>query len=311
MKMKLTANEIKVLRELAKSGGETIGDISNSLDISHPSLSRTLKSFAKKGLVEAEKRGISKYVFLSETKHSTLLRTFLLEFSHIRFENLLAGSSIEILYYLSESPLNRGEIAFRTGLSKKTIQTKLKALRELGIIFSEGGFYRLNPRFDILKDFLLEFRRYLNLKIAQGFAGDAVILWQEADEFLIKTSRRKELEDFFLTSIAAFHRYGVRLFLPEYYYYFHSKRRKKLSLEDIILHALVLDATDTKVIMSVLLLWRKQKVDVDYLTEESDKYGLRTTARDLISYVRTKGEVRPMHFPTWEEYQVKAREYGL
>ena len=311
MKMKLTTNEIKILREVAKSGGSRIADISISLDIYQQSLSRTLKSLKKKGFIETEKGGISKYLSFSETKHSTLFRTLLLEFTHIKFENFFAGSSLEILYHLSRSPLSRGEIVLCTELSEKTIQTKLKTLRGFGIVFSERGFYRLNERFELLKVFLLEFRRYLNLKTAQKFAKDVIILWQEDDEFLIKTSELKELKNFFLTSITAFHRYGVQLFLPEYYYYFYSERRKKLKLEDVILHALLLDHTDTRVIMSVLLLWKKQKVDLDYLTNESNKYRLSATLDDLIKYRKTRGESRPNHFPTWNEYEVKAKEYRL
>jgi hypothetical protein len=184
-------------------------------------------------------------------------------------------------------------------------------LREFGIVFSERGFYRLNERFDLLKDFLLEFRRYLNLKIAQEFAKDATILWQEDAEFLIKTSEPKESKNFFLTSITAFHKYGVQLFLPEYYYYFYTKRKKKLNVEDVILHALLLDPTDTKVIMSVLLLLKKQKVNSDYLIKESDKYKLSTTVGNLINYIDTKGKAKPEHFPTWKECEAKVKEYEL
>lgn len=207
--------------------------------------------------------------------------------------------------------MSRKEIVLRTGLSQKTVQTKLKALREFGIVFSERGFYRLNERFGLLKDFLLEFRRYLNLKVAQEFAKDATILWQEDEEFLIKTSEPKESKNFFSTSITAFHKYGVQLFLPEYYYYFYTKREKKLNIEDVILHALLLDPTDTKVIMSVLLLLKKQKVNVDRLIKESDKYQLSTTVRNLINYINTKGKAKPKHFPTWKEYEAKAKEYEL
>ena len=74
MKMKLTRNETRILRELAKGSGKGIGDIARSLSISNASFSRTLKSLRKKGLIESEKRGLSKIAFFSETKHSTLLQ---------------------------------------------------------------------------------------------------------------------------------------------------------------------------------------------------------------------------------------------
>jgi len=309
--MKLTINETRILKEMAKGSGKVIGAIASSLNISHASVSRTLRSLKKKGLIETEKRGVSKRVFFSETKHSTLLKTLLTELAHVKFEDFLSGSSLEILYFLSKSPLSRKEIVLRTGLSQKTVQTKLKTLREFGVVFSERGIYRLNERFGLLKDFLLEFRRYLNLKVAQEFAKDATILWQEDEEFLIKTSEPKESKIFFLTSITAFHKYGVQLFLPEYYYYFYTKQKKKLNIEDVILHALLLDPTDTKVIMSVLLLLKKQKVNVNYLIKESDKYQLNTTVKNLINYMNTKGKAKPEHFPTWKEFEAKAKEYKL
>jgi len=162
-----------------------------------------------------------------------------------------------------------------------------------------------------LKDFLLEFRRYLNLKVAQEFAKDSTILWQRDEEFLIKTTEPKESKNFFLTSITAFHKYGVQLFLPEYYYYFYSQRKKKLNVEDVVLHALLLDPTDTRVIMSVLLLLEKQKVNSDYLIKESDRYQLSTTVGNLINYIHAKGKAKPEHFPTWKEYEAKAKEYEL
>jgi DNA-binding transcriptional ArsR family regulator len=311
MKMKLTRNETRILKEIAKGSGRGIGDMVSSLSISNASFSRTLKSLKKKGLIESEKRGVSKRVFFSENKHSTLLKALLTEFAHVKLEDFLSGSCLEILYFLSKSPLSRKEIVFHTGLSQKTVQTKLKTLRQFGIVFSERGFYRLNERFDLLKDFLLEFRRYLNLKVAQDFAKDATILWQRDEEFLIKTSEPRESDNFFLTSITAFHKYGVPLFLPEYYYYFHSQRKKKLNVEDVVLHALLLDPTDTRVIMSVLLLLKKQRVNSDYLIKESDKYKLSTTVGNLFNYIDTKGKAKPEHFPTWKEYEAKAKEYGL
>jgi hypothetical protein len=103
----------------------------------------------------------------------------------------------------------------------------------------------------------------------------------------------------------------VQLFLPEYYYYFYSQRKKKLNVEDVVLHALLLDPTDTRVIMSVLLLLKKQKVNVDYLIKESDRYQLNTTVRNLVNYIYTKGKAKPENFPTWKEYEAQTKEYAL
>lgn len=99
--MKITINETRALKEIAKGSGKGIREMASSLNISHASFSRTLKSLKKKGLIETEKRGVSKRVFFSETKHSTLLKTHLTELEHVKFEDFLSGSSLEILYFLS------------------------------------------------------------------------------------------------------------------------------------------------------------------------------------------------------------------
>jgi hypothetical protein len=65
------------------------------------------------------------------------------------------------------------------------------------------------------------------------------------------------------------------------------------------------------VIMSVLLLLKKQKVNGDYLIKESDRYQLSTTVRNLVNYIQTKVKAKPEYFPTWKEYGAKAKEYGL
>jgi len=48
MKMKLTRNETRVLREIAKGSGKGVGDIASSLSISNASFSRTLQSLKKR-----------------------------------------------------------------------------------------------------------------------------------------------------------------------------------------------------------------------------------------------------------------------
>ncbi|MFQ6052340.1 MAG: winged helix-turn-helix domain-containing protein [Candidatus Hydrothermarchaeota archaeon] len=311
--MNLNGSEIKVLKTVAKKERESIGEVVRNTKISYPHLSRILKSLSEKGILETRKRGLSKYVYFSDTKHAILLKTFLSEFGHMHLDKILSGSALVVLSPLAYSPLKKDEIISFSQLSERTVQSKLKILREFGIIIKKDKVtYEFNERFNLLREFIIEFRNYMNHKMAIEFANDAIILWQRGNEFLIKTSEFKESEEFMLTSLSAYHKFSVQLFVPEYYYYFYSPFKRDLSVEDIILHTLVLDPTDTRLILGVLLLWKKvEKINLDYMLKESTKYILQPTISALETYFSSRGKIKPDHFPTWEEFQSKAMEYGL
>jgi hypothetical protein len=231
----------------------------------------------------------------------------------MNFEKILTGSKMEILSHITDNPLKRKEIEKLSGLAPKTVKVALKRLREFGVVLLEGRFmYVLNERFGLLREFIEEFRRYHNQRLAEGFSTDSVIIWQRGREFLIKTGSSKEHKGFFLTGISAFHRYGISLFLPDYNYYFYSPYKTKLSAEDILLHTIRSDLNSTRTILSALLLWRKNyRMDVKYLLREAEKYEISNVVKALMDYLNTEGKAKPEYFPTWAEYIAKAKEYEL
>jgi len=310
---KLTATEIKALRAIWQGNEQSIGRISEATDMLYPVTSRTISSLAKKGFLLVSRRGLSRQVSLSDAKHAQLFKRLLSEFSHMNFEKILIGSSMEVLSHITDAPLKRKEIEEQSGLTAKTVKVTLKRLREFGVVFVKEGFtYVLNQRFSLLGEFVEEFRRYHNQRLAEDFSADSVIIWQREKEFLIKTSSSKEKESFFLTGISAFHLHGIKLFLPDYNYYFHSLYKTKLGVEDILLHAIRADPNSTRTILSVLLLWRRNdRMDMKYLLEEANKYGVDDVVNALIDYLNSEGRKKPEYFPTWAEYLAKAEEYGL
>lgn len=311
--MKLTRNEISILKFVAKNENRTIGQIASALRVLRPSLSRTIPLLKEDGLIKITKKGISSYVAFSETKHAFLLKTILLSFEHFNFEKILSGPSIEILSHLAYSQMDKKQIASCTQLSEKTVQDAVRRFREFGIVIREKKSYRLNERFDTLEEFALEFRNYENQKIARNFAEDSIILWQRGREFLIKTSVSRQSKNFFLTSITAYHKYGIQLILRGSFYYFFSPYKRSLKIEDVILHGLVLDPTDTRLILSAMLAWKKnvKRLNIDCLMQESEKYGLKPMVDAIIDYFDSNGQNAARYFPKWDEFKSKAEEYGL
>lgn len=310
---KLTATEIRILRAIGKQNERNIGTISKTTYIRYPVISRIISSLTDKGLLQISRRQLSKQVSLSDAKHAQLLKRLLSEFSHMNFERILSGSSIEVLSHITFTPLKRAKIEEQSGLTAKTVKVALKRLKEFGIVLVKEEFtYILNERFSLLGEFVEEFRRYYNQRLAEEFSADSVIIWQMGKEFLIKTSSSKEHECFFLTGISAFHQYGIRLFLPEYNTYFYTPYKTMLGVEDIILHAIRVDPNSTRTILSVLLLWTKNEhMNIKYLMEEAKKYRIDNIMNALIGYLRSEGRVKPAYFPTWIEYLARAEEYRL
>lgn len=310
----MTGKEIRALRAVAQSREMDVGEVAQALDSLYPVASRVVASLGRKGLVNVSRRGYSKMVSLSDTVHARLFKRLLAEFGYMNLERILSGSSLEVLSHILDGPLSRRELVERSCFSDSTVKASLRRLRGVGVVTSRERYrYALNTRFRLLGDFIEDFRIYLNLKVAEKFAVDAVILWQSGEEFIIRTEAERSEPGFFQTATTAFHRYRVELLLPRQRYYFYSPYKKWLRVEDVILHTLLLDRDSTKIILSVLLLWEKnrKKLRVEYLAEEAEKYGLKDMVEGFESYLTTKGEVRPNHFPSWQEYLSRAKEYRL
>jgi hypothetical protein len=61
----------------------------------------------------------------------------------------------------------------------------LERSKQFGVI-QKNSKYQVSPRFRTLSEFVIEFRHYLNQKIAARFASDALILWECNHEYLIR-----------------------------------------------------------------------------------------------------------------------------
>jgi len=311
---KLTSTEMRVLRVVGRGDEMTVGGISKATNSPYPALSRVISSLVNKGFLRVSQRGLSRWVSLSDAKHAQLFKSLLSESSHMNFEEALADSSIEVLSHIADAPRKRSEIEERSGLTAKTIKATLKRLREFGVVIAKERFtYILNTRFGLLREFVEEFRRYHNQRLAEDFSADSVIIWQRGKEFLVKTSSSKDRDGFSLTGISAFHQHGVKLFLPDYNHYFHSPYKTRLRVEDILLHAITTDPYGTRTILSVLLLWKvnEAQIDVENLLEEAKKYQIEDAVNALIDYLNSDGRKKPEYFPAWSEYLIKAEEYGL
>ena len=305
--MKLTKKELQIIRILSKEE-KNIKELASLISSPKSYVSNIIKALAEKGFVSFKKRGLAKFISISEAKHAVLLKRIMIENEYMKFENILSGQVLEIISFF---PGRRKEILKNSGVSQMTLQAVLKNISQYGIIKKENSLYKITDK--TIKEFVSEFRKYENQKIAEKFSKDSIILWQKNKEFLIKAYKTKEEDNFLLTGLSTFHKYGISLTLLDFNYFFYSPYKKKLKKEDAILHSLALYPFDAKTILFNMLLWfkNKKKIDINYILRESEKYELEETINGLMDYFKTKGKKRLKYFPKYEEFEIKARDYGL
>jgi len=313
MKLELSKLQIGILCGLGSRGYETHSELVHALNKSQTRISIALQDLERLGIIMSEKKGLSKRVRLSGSKHVLLLKRLFTKYPNLRFEKYLSGSSVEVLLPLAYLKCNVSEIAEQSGYSERTVLRALNRLIEIGMTIGERKCYSINPRFNTLSEFLREFQAYTNVGLAYEFSKTATILWQRGKEFLIETKGGCENEHFLLTGYEKLGEFGIPLILTDIKHYFYTEYKNRLCLEDMCLHILTLEPASTRPILYVLLAVSKNKGKIDwkYLKKESEKYDLKKIVIGLKKYLKTWGEVKPQYFPTWGEFKTKAWDYDI
>ena len=310
--MKLTTRELMCLRAVVNAGSARASEIATAVRTPRPHVSRALRTLEDKGFVKTNKIGLSKIAAISETKHATLWRKLVLEFGHMPLEELLSGTSLQVLSAICSLTLsNRRETAQAASVSERSAALVLEKLKLVGVVQKIASTYDVSPRFQTLKEFVIEYRRYLNQRIAQEFASDAVVLWECNAEFIIESKANRARKGFQLTGVSSFARLGVPLIAVRSYF-FYSPCARRLKLEDIILHSLLLPERERNLLLT-LLVWRKQQkaMNIQYLERQAERYGTTEAVRQIIAYFASEGQERAPGVPPWDEFLLKAQEYGI
>lgn len=300
--------EIRILKELAK-GNHSLYQIRKTLLIEPSLLSYNLKKLLQKGIIKTTGKGPRKKVYFDSSKHASLFRQLLLIYDHIKWENILHNSAIEILF----QALNNSEISFRD-FSKTTFWRHTKNLKAHGILESDNTHYKINPRFSILKEFLAEYQRFLINTLVRSISESAVILWQKDFQCLIRTPKNLDVpkKNFFRTATSRLHDFGIPI-LSDSDIYFYSRSKDTIRTEDVILHTLLIDRNNVRYVLYSLLLLRKERkrINKEYLLKEAQKLDLSLQINAMLQFLKTRRKQRGLTLPTWEEFITKAKEYEV
>jgi hypothetical protein len=296
--------ELQILKEIAR-GNYELSSIQTKLSIKPSLLTYTLKKLQNKSIVKFTHIGTKKQAYFSEIKHATLLRDLLSIYDYVDWENVLNGKSIEILFQTlsaSKESLN---------VPRNTRWRHMKNFKSRGIVTQEG---KINPQFRGLSEFLKEYQSFFAKKIARTLSDNALILWQQDMEFLVRTPQntRQAAENFHKTATAKFSEYGLPLF-SEFDIYFYSTNKKTIRPEDVILHTLLIELNNVRYTTYALLLLRKVKkqIDLTYLQKEAERLGLKNKIAAMLQFLETHISPEGQSLPSWQEFVIKAEDYGV
>ncbi len=309
--------EIKILRIVA-SGSHSLSKIRMHVAIKPNLLSHYLKKLQNKGILEIctqnfpSGNGVSGYrksAYFQDSNHALVLKDLLTKEEHVKWENILSGIGIEILFQI----LNNEAAPFENISSASAWRYK-RNLTATGILEYEGENLHFNPRFSLLASFLEEYQRFIIRRLVGSISELAIILWQKDFECLIQVPKTVQVNQagFMITATSCFADYGISL-LSDYNTYFYSNRKKQLQIEDIILHTLLIDKNSTRYITYCLLLLEKnyKVINQEYLIKQATRLGLIEQINTMLQFLKTKGAYTGMHLPTWSEFTDKMQDYGI
>ena len=308
--MKLSKNQIKILRLLSEKGYRSVSALAKKLKLSPSRTDVILKDLQDLGLVEMKRSGKAVEVRMSTNKHAKAFRRMVTLNPHLRYETILTNQQIHIMISLLRSPKTKEDLSLELGISVRTIERAISSLMENGIIISDDRTLKINPQHDDLIEFILESISYSNIKIA---GSEAIVIWEHLDEFIVETKAPLKRPGFILTGFQALEDLGVPLILGDSWQYLYSPHKITLRVEDVCLHILMMNPRSQRAITYIVMaiLKNKETWDWKYMGSESKKYEAEIMTRKLKKFFKTKGKEKQEDFPSWKEIKEKAKEYDI
>ena len=300
-----TEAELQVLATLKSDS--SISELADDLNRSVNYTSELVERVETKGLVNAHRSGKTKRVQRSDAKTVELFDTFVQQYSHIPFPELLDGATLRVLYYL-DSSRSATDLADLVGVHRSTVHRALSPLQDRGIVYKSDGQYVINDEFEGLVGLAQEFAHLRNRTRITEYVDLYTILWESPDEFLVQTDDVIESDAFVTTGPERFQTFDLPLLARQRWYYLYSASKDNISVAELCCHMLVID-DGVRTRSYCLLLLKSEEVDRGEVLAFAETYGVSTVVSDLLSYLDTEGEERGDRLPTWSEFRELADEY--
>jgi DNA-binding MarR family transcriptional regulator len=302
-----TKAELRALKTL--QGESTVSGLAEKLDRSRSYVSELVDRMESKGLVHTSREGKQKQINRSDARAIELFDSFVQQYTHIPFPELLGGATLRILYYL-QSPATATQLAKQVDVHRSTVHRSLSPLENRGMIYKSDGKYTLNDEFEELSTLAREFAHLRHRHRVEDHAESFTLLWESLDEFLVQTHDEIEEDAFHLTGPELFQAYDLPLMARQRRYYLYSESVDEVSPAELCCHMLVID-DGTRSQSYCLLLISETAIDRDALLQAAEKYEVDEQVSNLLEYLDTEGEIRSGRLPRWDEFRELADEYWV
>lgn len=296
-------------------GEISIGDLAEKMDWSDGHVSRVVSELESNGYVRTKRDGRQKLVVLSEIEPIERLESLVLEYSHVDFPELIAGSGLDVLYYLDE-PRTATVLSEVSGVSRATVYKRLNTLQRVGIVGKSESHYRLNEPFSSLSGIARGLAHHEHRREAESYTSGVNIRWETHDEYLFACDTEFVAEQFHETGPGLFAEFDIPLLTRQRRHYFRSSRITNVSAADLVCHTLLID-DEARYRTYSLLLIQAERVGRSTLQDAAEHYSpeaamdLRSIVDELIAYLETEGEVTASQLPSWREFKNTAADYEI
>lgn len=313
----LSESELTVLSYLGRAADESLvqRELADELEWDPGHTSRVVSRLADNGLLIREQHDGRYDVSLSKAEPAERFADLVREFPHVDFPDLLAGSTIQLLYYLDDER-TAAELTEWTDVSRATVYRRLQQLRNVGIATKRESRFALTDQFEDLAVFARSLVRHLHRQEVSDHAAGVRLIWTDVDEYLFSCRTEVTASLFHRTGPNALEQYGIPLLTREEQYYFRSEDRTELTPEDLVCHLLLID-DGARYRSYCLLLITGCELDTDELTRTAEQYdreaeiNLRDIVQDLCAYLESRGAVSGEKLPKWDTFKSTAADYDI
>ena len=302
----LNRNELRAFKAICE-GARSTADLVDTLDISKISVYRAVNSLSSNKFVEAVRTGKRIRLSPSPYGHSKALAAYL-EGSRRPIDPLI-GSRLLVLLSVSSNPKALERVAEEVRLSGESVRRIVWALRGFGAISQDKRTISIPPSDTTLSRFLQDFSKGAGAAMLESIAPAGTVLWNEGLEFLFSSRTPVNVRYVTETGITAMSKRGLR-FMSDTRYYHYAYWRPRLRREDIALHQVLVDPSNTRNISYALLFLMKEGFNLAYFARLGDALGARALAGQIASFL-SGGAVDSPHFPSKADMAELLAQYGV
>lgn len=288
----------KAIEVLSVLSGEqkTTKELAKSIGVTYVRANQIVKLLLGDGFV-ARTDGL---VGLANTAHVVLFRKVASKFDP---KKLLADSNERVAIALL-SQRSMADIERQTTLSYWTIRRSLTSLMQIGAVNEEGERYRL-----VNDEDLRLFLRLLEEEKQKTLTEPYSEVVYSAQGCLLKEVPLGKKAEGSLTAFSVFGKHGMDL-RPVREYLIQPVQ--EIAIEDVLVHALVFSKTPIELTdCAVFYAKNRGTINPERTREIARRFGVLDLLTDLKAYVSNLTVPQPERFLPREEFEEKARLYGV